>query len=91
MSDNVHIYYGTVKRIIRGDEVSGIVEAKTKQVAARANAMARENGWDMDVDPYGYRVKNGQGKVVARNIPNSHDAANAENAKHNTLKKALGV
>ena len=91
MSDNVHIYGKVVEAIMGGSEVSRVVESEAKQVTARANAMARTNGWGMDADPYGHVVKDGLGIVAARNINNSHNAANAENAKHNTLKKALGV
>lgn len=91
MAVDVHIYGKVVEAITGGSEVSSMVESEAKQVAARANAMARTNGWGMDADPYGHVVKDGLGIVAARNINNSHNAANAENAKHNTLKKALGV
>lgn len=86
---DVQIFGKVVEAITGGDEVSRIVKAETKQVAARANAMARSNGWGMDVDPYGHTANDGLGVVAARQLP--HDAANAENARHNTLKKALGV
>ena len=86
---DVQIIGSVVKAITGGDDVSRIVDAEAKQVAARANGMARANGWGMDADPYGHTTRDGLGVVAARRLP--HDAANAENAKHNTLKKALGV
>jgi hypothetical protein len=91
MAGGVHIYGKVVEAITGGSDVSHVVESEAKRVTARANAMARQSGWGMDADPYGHVVKDGLGIVAARNINNSHNAANAENAKHNTLKKALGV
>lgn len=91
MAGGVHIYGKVVEAITGGSEVSGVVETEAQRVESRANTMARQSGWGMDVDPYGHVVKDGLGIVAARNINNSHNAANAENAKNNTLKKALGV
>ena len=87
----VEIDYRGVKAFLRSAEVEGFVGRQAGEVAGRANRMARDNGWGMDVDPYGSVVHDGLGLVSTRAIPGSHDAALAENAKHNTLKKALGV
>jgi len=89
----VHIDYKGVQAFMRSDDVSDFVGKEAEKVADKANAAARERGWGLSADPYGSVVHDGIGTVSTRVFQNTRgeQPAAAENAKHNTLKKALGV
>jgi hypothetical protein len=78
---------------MRSDDVSDFVGKEAEKVADKANAAARGHGWGLSADPYGSVVHDGIGTVSTRVFKNTRgeQPAVAENAKHNTLKKALGV
>jgi hypothetical protein len=89
----VHSDYKAVQQLMRSDDVSDFVGKEAEKIAQKANAAAREHGWGMSADPYGSVVHDGIGTVSTRVFKNTRgeQPAAAENAKHNTLKKALGV
>lgn len=89
----VHSDYRAIQQFMRSDEVSELVGKEAEKVAQKANASARKRGWGLRADPYGYVVHDGIGTVSTRVFGSTRgeQPAVAENAKHNTLKKALGV
>jgi hypothetical protein len=89
----VHSDYKAVQQLMRSDDVSDFVDKEAEKIAQKANAAARERGWGLSADPYGFVVHDGIATVSTRFFNNvrGEQPAVAENAKHNTLKKALGV
>lgn len=89
----VHSDYRAIQQFMRSDDVSDFVGKEAEKVAQKANAAARGRGWGLSADPYGSVVHDGIGTVSTRVFDGTRgeQPAVAENAKHNTLKKALGV
>ena len=89
----VHSDYTAIQQLMRSDDVSDFVGKEAEKVAQKANAAARGHGWGLSADPYGSVVHDGIATVSTRVFDNvrGEQPAVAENAKHNTLKKALGV
>jgi hypothetical protein len=90
----VHSDYKAIQQLMRSDDVSDFMGKEVaEKVADKANEAARGRGWGLSADPYGYVVHDGIATVSTRFFNNvrGEQPAVAENAKHNTLKKALGV
>ena len=77
--------------MIRSAAVKSATKNSADKICAKANSLASFHS-DFTADPYGSWVNNdGIGHVATRAIGLDGNAANYENAKHNTLKKAVGA